>query len=155
MGAPTRPRRRLILGYGNSLRSDDGVGPRAAAALQSELSSPDLLVIAARQLTPEMAEAVARSSQVLFLDCSHTGDGGEIRCEKIGRDPDYWPGTLSHDLLPAALLELARRYFQAEPEAWLLTMTGANFDLGEHFSAVVEAAYGSYLDRVREWVCAV
>lgn len=37
----------MILGYGNPLRSDDGVGSEAAAALDPELSSPEVLVIAA------------------------------------------------------------------------------------------------------------
>ena len=101
--------------------------------------------IAAHQLTPEMAEPVARSSRVLFLDASHTGAPGEIRCERIGRqkacgDPQFQHASVSHHLAPSALLELAARYFHAEPEAWLLTITGDNFDLGESFSPAVEAA---------------
>jgi Ni,Fe-hydrogenase maturation factor len=62
---------------------------------------------------------------------------------------------VSHDLAPSALLELAVRYFHAEPDAWLLTVTGDNFDLGESFSPAVEAAWEAYLDRIRAWVCAL
>ena len=150
----------LILGFGNPLRSDDGVGSKAAAALEPELSSQELLVIAAHQLTPEMAESVARSSRVLFLDATHTGVPGEIRCqricrEKVRRDPEFQPVNVSHDLAPSALLELAVRYFHAEPDAWLLTVTGDNFALGESFSPAVEAAWDAYLDRIRSWVCAL
>ncbi len=153
----------LIVGYGNPLRSDDGAGSKAAAALESELSSPELRVIAAHQLTPEMAEPVARSSRVLFLDASRTGAPGEIRCQRIGRreacsDSQLQPSNVSHDLAPSALLELAARYFHvehfhAEPEAWLLTITGDNFDLGESFSPAVEAAWEGYLARIRTWIC--
>ncbi len=147
----------LIVGFGNPLRSDDGAGSKAAARLESELSSPELQVIAAHQLTPEMAEPVARSSRVLFLDASHTGAPGEIRCERIGRqkacgDPQFQHASVSHRLAPSALLELAARYFHAEPEAWLLTITGDNFDLGESFSPAVEAAWKAYLARIRAWV---
>lgn len=54
---------RLILGYGNSLRSDDGFGWKGATALEQDLSSPNVKVVAAQQLTPELAEAVACSSK--------------------------------------------------------------------------------------------
>ncbi len=142
----------LILGYGNPLRSDDGVGWKAAAALERELSSADLLVVASQQLTPEMAETLSRCSRVLFLDAAHTGSSGEIRMETVHRDPNAKVGDVSHQFLPPALLELAYRYFAAEPDATLLTLTGENFEFGEHFSASVERAWKEYLDRARGWI---
>src|SRR6202035_4601639 len=110
------------------------------------------VVIAAHQLTPELAAPVSNSSRLLFLDASHRGIAGEIRGEKIYRDTRFEPGTLSHDLPPQALLELAARFFQAQPEAWLLTITGENFDFGEHFSPPVLVAWQEYLERARVWV---
>ena len=141
----------LIIGYGNTIRSDDGAGYKAALALQSELSSPECAIIAAHQLTPEMAETVAAASHVLFLDAAHVGNPGEIRCQGILRDPHFQPGALTHDLTPSSLLELALRYFQAQPEASLLTLTGANFELGEEFSSPVTQAWPHYLARIRAW----
>ena len=140
----------LILGYGNPLRSDDGVGWKAAAALEGELFSADLLVVASQQLTPEMAELISRCSRVLFLDAAHTGSPGEIRMEIVRRDPNANVEDVSHQLLPSALLEFAYRCFAAEPDATLLTLTGENFEFGEHFSEAVECAWKEYLDRARE-----
>ncbi|MBZ5657461.1 MAG: hydrogenase maturation protease [Acidobacteriia bacterium] len=142
----------LILGYGNPLRSDDGVGWKAAEALERELSSTDLLVVASQQLTPEMAETLARCARVLFLDAAHNGSPGEIRMETIRRDPNAQIGNVSHQLLPPALLDLAYRHFAAEPDATLLTLTGENFEFGEHFSDVVEGSWRAYLDRARRWL---
>ena len=142
----------LILGYGNPLRSDDGVGWKAAAALERELGSADLLVVASQQLTPEMAETLSRCSRVLFLDAAHTGSPGEIRMEAVRRDQNAKVGDVSHQLLPSALLELAYRHFAAEPDATLLTLTGENFEFGEHFSASVERAWRAYLDRAHGWI---
>lgn len=141
----------LILGFGNPLRSDDAVGYNAALALEPGLSSTNTFVIAAHQLTPESAEPVSRASRVLFLDASHEGTPGEIRLEEVLRDPYFQPAALTHDLMPSSLLELALRYFYAEPEAWLLTLTGENFELGEKFSAPVAAAWPEYLERIRAW----
>lgn len=146
---------RLILGYGNPLRSDDGFGWKAATALEQELSGPDVKVIAAQQLTPELAEAVAASSRVLFLDASHQGHPGEIRMEPVRRDPDFEPGTISHQLSPSALLALAYYYLGSETNATLLTVTGENFELGENFSPLLQNAWKPCLERVLEWVRAL
>jgi hydrogenase maturation protease len=141
----------LILGYGNPLRSDDGVGWKAALLLERELSSPFLRVVTSQQLIPELAEDVSRSSRVLFLDAARHGSPGEIRMEPAGRDANAQAEDFSHYLAPAALLELAYRHFTAEPEATLLTLTGQNFDFGEFFSAPVAAAWDAYLERARSW----
>ncbi len=134
------------------MRSDDGIGCKAAAAIEKELGSAEVRIIAAHQLVPEMAEPVARAGRVLFLDASHAGAPGEIRCERTHRDREFQPAALSHDLSPGALLELAARYFQADPPAWLFTITGCNFELGESFSEPVQAAWKAYLERVLAWV---
>lgn len=147
--------RSLILGYGNTLRSDDGFGGKAACALKEQISSADVIVIAAQQLFPELAEAVAQSRRVLFLDASHVGRPGEIRESQVRRDPDFRPASISHQLSPAQLLALAYGYYRAEPEATLLTVTGENFDLGESLSPVVQAAWKPCLERVLEWARAL
>jgi hydrogenase maturation protease len=153
----------LIIGYGNMLRSDDGVGRRAAEALKDESpkhealinderTARDLEIIGAHQLTPELAEPVGRARRVLFLDASHEGMAGEIRRKKIGPDPDFQPGAMTHDLSPQALLAMAARYFHSQPEAELLTLTGENFDLGEAFSEAVAEAWPAYLNQIRDWI---
>ncbi len=141
----------LVIGFGNALRSDDAVGFKAAALLEVEISSPTVSVIATHQLTPELAEPIARAARVLFLDARQGGVPGEVRCERIHRDASYQPGNVSHTLSPAALLELAQRYFQAEPEAWLMTVTGNNFEVGDQFSRVIEDCWEAYLNKARTW----
>lgn len=143
---------RLILGFGNPLRSDDGVGWKAAAVLARELSSSDVVVLTVYQLTPELAEVVSRCSRILFLNAAHTGQPGEIRMDTVRRDPQFQSGVISQQLSPQALLELAYRHFGAEPDATLLSMTGENFDLGERFSAAVEQAWNPFLERIRAWI---
>ena len=54
----------LVIGYGNELRRDDGLGPRVAASL----AGPGVRALAVRQLTPELAEEVATARLVVFVD---------------------------------------------------------------------------------------
>jgi len=145
----------LVLGYGNPLRSDDGIGWKAAVLLKQELSSPHVLVIAAQQLAPEMAASVAGCSCVLFLDAAHDGQAGEIRLKPVRRDRKFNLGDFSHDFSPSALLALAFRLFDVEPQAQLLTLSGADFELGERFSPPVEMAWNRFLEAARSAVISV
>ena len=58
---PVRPDANLlVIGYGNVLRHDDGVGPRVAEAIE-ELNLPGVRTLVCQQLSPEHAEPVARA----------------------------------------------------------------------------------------------
>jgi hypothetical protein len=73
----------LVLGYGNPLRSDDGLGWRVAVELFRANASPDVLVLPCHQLTPDLAETASLVETVIFLDCSHKGEPGKILCEEV------------------------------------------------------------------------
>jgi hydrogenase maturation protease len=57
----------LIIGYGNTLRSDDGVGPHVVREIAAQ-RLPDVTCVVVHQLTPEMAAQVTLADQVLFVD---------------------------------------------------------------------------------------
>lgn len=63
------PMRLLVIGCGNSLRRDDGAGPRVVEMLAA-LDLPGVQTIVCQQLTPELADAVARSGAVVFVDAA-------------------------------------------------------------------------------------
>ena len=53
------------------MRGDDAIGCHAARALEQHFwNDPDVEVMAAQQLTPEMADDVSQREFVLFLDAS-------------------------------------------------------------------------------------
>jgi hydrogenase maturation protease len=60
----------LIIGYGNPLRSDDGVGWQAAELLTDDPRLADAQILACHQLTPELAEDVSRAGFVVLIDAS-------------------------------------------------------------------------------------
>ncbi|HEY9173382.1 MAG TPA: hydrogenase maturation protease, partial [Verrucomicrobiae bacterium] len=53
----------LVIGYGNTLRRDDGIGPKVAEAV-AELNLPGVRSLACPQLTPELAEPIAHAKRV-------------------------------------------------------------------------------------------
>lgn len=127
----------LVLGYGNPLRSDDGLGWRVAVELFRANASPDVLVLPCHQLTPDLAETASLVETVIFVDCSHKGEPGKIHSEEVRSQSG--PASFTHDLSAAALLDLAAELFGVCPRAYLFTICGECFDPGENFSPSVSS----------------
>jgi len=93
----------LVIGIGNPLRGDDGIGWRLAALLPARAG---LAVRCSQQLTPELAEELAAVERVLFLDAwlGSDGPGVEGRQEGVGwnQSPQLVPPPLQLQELPAS-----------------------------------------------------
>jgi hydrogenase maturation protease len=140
----------LIIGYGNPLKSDDGVGCRAAEELSQQISSPEVKIIRAHQLTPELSEEAARAELVIFIDARAEGTPGEVDWQEIRVDAGSQE-TLHdfHDLSPAAILELANYLYGKAPLGYLLTVSGEHFVDGESLSRPVLSAIPTVIAHVR------
>lgn len=120
----------LVVGYGNGLRRDDGAG-RRVARLIAAMGLGSVRVIECRQLTPELAAAVAEAHRVVFVDATGTGRG-RVGLRRLVRKPcRSAPG---HAGGPAELLDYAARWYGNAPAAWLLTVRGWDFGFGEGLS---------------------
>jgi len=120
----------LVLGYGNTLRSDDGVGPRVAEAV-AELRLPNVEVLSTPQLTPELAEPVSRARQVVFVDAAIDAPR-EVQLRKLA--PADSAQVMAHAADPRTILALSRDVFGKAPEAWWLTIPIEQTGIGEELS---------------------
>jgi hydrogenase maturation protease len=123
--------RLLVIGYGNTLRRDDGVGPTVAAAVD-ELCLPGVRALACPQLTPELADELSRADSAVFVDAT-TDRGSRVRIRRL--DPAGSSQVLAHAAEPGTLLALARDAFGRAPEAWMLTIPVEELGFGEQLSA--------------------
>lgn len=147
------PVRCLVLACGNTLRSDDGVGPWLAEwAEQRFRNEPGVRVLARQQWTPDLAEDVAHAGAVLFLDCSIAAAPGELRLAPVKpAQNDAEAGT--HHLGAAELLALGRELYATLPRAaMLLTIGAGSTELGERFSDAVAGALPEAQRRIEETV---
>lgn len=142
----------LILGYGNPLCGDDGVGWRVVEALARAVPQ-GWAAEAVHQLTPEWAEPISHAAAVVFVDAAVGDCPGEVRdfplAPAAGR-------AGSHETTPEGLLAMAQELFGRCPPALMVTITGGSFEIAETLTPAVEAAVPvaaervtSYLDRVR------
>ncbi len=128
----------LIIGYGNPLRSDDGIGWHAAEVLQLGMPPLETEVICVHQLTPELAEAASRADYLLFLDAACQGNPGQMVCSAVC--PNTEAAQFSHQLTPEQLLTLCRQLYGTYPHAYTLSVAAETFDHGETLSEPVRKA---------------
>jgi hydrogenase maturation protease len=137
----TEQTRCLLLACGNTLRSDDGVGPWLAEWAEERFAAVEgLRVISRHQWTLELAEEIAQAASVLFLDCSVDAAPGDVSLTSVTPLPTS-QGISTHHVNAGELLALARDYLGSQPsQALLLTIGAASTELGESFSEAVQAA---------------
>jgi len=128
----------LLLACGNSLRQDDGVGLRIAEAAEHLFPASRLRIVAAQQLTPEMAAELAGAELAIFVDANAADEPGSIRVARVAASAET---LTTHHLDPAALLALAQTLGGHVPaQAWTLTIGAARFGVGEEISGPVQQA---------------
>jgi hydrogenase maturation protease len=131
------PLRTLVIGYGNMLRRDDGVGPLVARRLASLGVSN---VVEASQLLPEHIEAVAVAEVVVLVDAAVDLPPGEVRRTSLQPAATGVPPVDLHELRPEGLVTAARELYGGTPQVWLVSVGVADVDFGERLSPTVEAA---------------
>ncbi|MEZ4644237.1 MAG: hydrogenase maturation protease [Chloroflexota bacterium] len=141
----------LLIGYGNPLREDDGIGWAAATALsqpEHAVEGVTLITETMHQLLPELADPISQADLVVFVDAAVSGEPGDIQSEAIRPFPSP-PGAFSHHVGPAGLLEMARDLYGRFPPAYLFTITVANLGYGENLSPTVTAVLPELLHQIK------
>lgn len=120
----------LIVGYGNSLRGDDGLGPYIVEQIAG-LHWPDVRTRVLLQLAPELAEEVAQADLAIFVDASmNTVDAVRVQA---ANELDQTDG-MTHVSEVATILQLAGNVFGRSPPTWVVSVAGVNFSMGEVLS---------------------
>jgi hydrogenase maturation protease len=125
----------LVIGYGNELRGDDGLGPFVANSVAAA-NIPGVRVLSVRQLLPEFAADLAQARLVVFVDASEAWSKSVVEVRSLAAETvtDWF----THRADPRPLLALTQAIYGQTPEAWWLTASGRNFDFGEGLSGVAE-----------------
>ena len=157
----------LVIGIGNPLRGDDGIGWRLAAQLPAQ---PGLAVCCRQQLTPELAAELAVVQRVLFLDAWLEPSSAHprprlLKLQELGA-PDgpgcslqVWAGATpwggaSHGLSPQVLLTLSQALYGQAPRAQQLLLPAHGFGHGEGISPALAGRLGEARRLIEAWIAA-
>ncbi len=167
----------IAIGYGNSLRSDDGAGQKVAEIIAS-WQLPDVQSISVHQLTPELAAPIAEAELAIFIDVydiaakidlvdlaplskgswrDSTPDcllaANNVRVISI--DPTtyklYNPnqGT-GHIADPHSLLYLTNLVYGKVPVAWWMLIPAVNFEFGDRLSTLTTAGIATAIPLIEQ-----
>jgi hydrogenase maturation protease len=135
----------LVIGYGNSLRGDDGAGPEAAR-LVGKLDLPGVTVIECHQLLPEHAEVISQVGRVVFIDAHVDLPPGRIEVGGVSVSEN--PQLGSHASDPESLLALSKALYDRVPEATLIAIPARDFELREGLSDLAADGVAQAIDAV-------
>jgi hydrogenase maturation protease len=137
----------LLIGYGNDLRGDDGIGIVVAETVEA-WRLPGVEVVTAHQLMPELSDPISQSSLVIFVDAAATGTPGEVSISPL--EPADPTSSSAHAGDPAKLLGLAQTVFGKCPPAWYVTVVAEDMNFREGLTEIAKRGVGEALERIRE-----
>lgn len=151
----------LVIGIGNPLRGDDGVG--WVLAQQAEALSPPPSVRCVQQLTPELSLALAGARRVLFLDAwlpaAQTASAGRspqpvlipLKPASAVGGAAAGAGGFSHVLVPAQLLAITALLHGRAPQAWQLLVPAFCLDHRDGLSPEMGLLLPGASDLLNRW----
>ena len=122
--------RTLVIGFGNTLRTDDGAGIWTAERL-SALLIPGVVVECTHQLSLDLLEDFASYDRIVFIDAAI--DGKDVVLEPVGK-PDVEVPPSAHHLTPADLLKTYSDLYGRQLDAYFCTIRGEEFEFGMELS---------------------
>ena len=140
----------LVIGYGNTLRSDDGVGIYAVREMQKSPTRSNIEFMEVHQLQLELAEPISQMNLVIFIDAAMHGISGETHYEEVFAAPKS--AGMSHSTDPETLLLAAKALYGRAPKAILATVAGECFGFGSQLSPEVEIAMRGLAARVSQLI---
>ena len=133
----------LIVGLGNPILSDDGIGIRVAQAVQAQVTDPEVNFLEASLGGLALAEQMEGYDRVILIDAIQTRGGkpGAVYGLTLDDIPTY-NADGAHDVSLATALELFRRQGGKTPcEVAIVAVEAVNMLVfGEMLTPEVQAA---------------
>lgn len=152
---PALPYSILIIGYGNQLLCDDAIGPRIADEV-AIWRIPNVRSLTVQQLTPELAEELAKTESVIFVDAWRSNNVQTVRVTPIEAVGSETTGSTvpasGHTCDPRSLLALTHSVYGHHPQAWWVEVPAVEFAVGEHLSNTAEQGITEALEAIQDLI---
>lgn len=147
----------LIIGCGNTLRGDDGLGSHVIKGLQ-DMQGPfgadaHICIMAVPQLDIILAPKISEADAIIFVDARIDESEEFVRIERI--EPTSGPLILqhtSHAITMPVLLRITLDWYGAAPVCYAVMPKGYDFSIGEFISERARIAAAQAGNKIREIV---
>ena len=138
----------VIVGCGNSLRTDDRFGPEVAGRLAGRFAGePRVEIITAIQLLPEHSAHLRDARLVLIIDAS-VENPGTISCHQVKPNQEGSRPSLTHTFAPEHLVQLAMELHGQRPRVFALTAGAYSIEVGDAMTPSMSALADRIVDEV-------
>lgn len=137
-----------LIGIGNILRSDDGVGAYVCEQIESkELAG--ITVVVTHQLDIVMVEDLSKFAKVIFIDAAISEKSVSIQhIDSIKNLPQ----SVSHQVNASMLAKLSRQLFSTQTQFYICAIGALNFDMGNSFSTTTKSNADAAIAILLEWL---
>ncbi|HVB73010.1 MAG TPA: hydrogenase maturation protease [Ktedonobacteraceae bacterium] len=140
----------LVIGVGNTLRGDDGVGLAVIAALEAR-GLPGAQLMSCQGDGLQLIETWKRADRIILIDAVTSGGkaGMVYRFDAIAQAlPADLSFSSTHAFGVVEAIELARALDQLPPHIVIYAVEGKNFAIDARLSPEVERALDDLVERV-------
>lgn len=136
-----------LIGIGNTLRSDDGVGAVVCEYFQKNHST-QLEVIITHQLDITLVEDIVPFKHVVFVDASSLNDDVVFKKLDLGTPTQSY----SHHINATFLSQLSRLLFTAETTFYICAIGINDLSFGENLSSVAQLTATKAISIIEDWL---
>jgi len=137
----------LLLGIGNTLRSDDGAGAYVCAQLQ-QLQPANVQIQIIQQLQTELAEELLHYDAVMIIDASVTAM--DVVIERL--KPEGAAVASSHHMNVSMMQALAQQLYGKYINFYTCSIPAQNFEMGEILSPITKAHADKAVQLLQQWI---
>jgi hydrogenase maturation protease len=138
----------LIIGFGNTLRGDDGAGVLAAELVSKHHPEADCMTV--QELHPEIAEIMSEYGSVIFFDAALDTD--DVQMTRL--HPTYLREfENTHSYSPQALVNVCQALYESIPSrTYLVHIPAYNFSFSEVLSVETNKKTNESVEIVNEFL---
>jgi len=138
----------VIIGVGNTLRSDDGIGAYVCLQIDS-MNLPGVTTIIVHQLHVELIEDLLEYDTVIIADASVSGNDVEFVPLQVDETQAV---SSTHHLNANMLVALIQKMYRKDIPIFLCSVLGENFEMGETLSFNALANANKATEIICNWI---
>jgi Ni,Fe-hydrogenase maturation factor len=117
---------------------------------RARLAIANVSTFCVHQLTPELAEILAKVDIAIFVDAYPATAEQTVRVCPI--ELTHTNVTMGHSSNPSYLLTLTQTLYGCSPQAWWVMVPGVNFELGDSLSPVAQQGVEIALEKIDDLI---
>lgn len=137
-----------IVGVGNTIRADDGIGNYICNAIE-QMQVPGVNTMIVQQLDAELVEDLLHFDHVLITDASVEGKEADLYNLLPNDGP---PLSSSHHLNAAMLAALSEKVYGIKMSLFICAVRGHDFNIGDTISEKAKANCQQAISLILEWI---